>query len=239
MLVMMDQNNTGAPSSATSRHGNLIVIIACCIVCLFISILVGFIGYQTGLGQGKQLAIAPTVVTPMPKKEITSKPASVANGNSSGQESTYNVFYTPPAGWGSMIWHPDPNSVGTALFSPDYTSIDDPNPKTGFSVLIYQVPGQYKSMDQLRPAVEETEEALQRLTQTTIAGYPAYQSIYNDTDSGRYLEDYDILKGSDRWLIRIDFPGTSYNVMQEEEQQYNSQINQLLQSIQFKTIQYQ
>lgn len=246
MLDSMDQNNT-TPASTAAKNTNLRVIIVCCIVCLLIAIPAGLIGYQTGYAHGKQLAVVPPVVKPLPKKEITSKhddddddeDEGQKSENAPGQENSYNVFYTPPAGWRAMVWHPDPDSVGSALFSPDYTSIEDPTPQTGLSVLIYQFPGQFNSMEQLRPAVEETEEGLLSLTQTTIAGYSAYRSEYDDSDSGRYLNDYDILKGHDRWLVRIDFPGTSYAAMQQEEQKYSIQINQLLQSIQFKTIQYQ
>lgn len=211
---------------------------------LFISIPVSLLEYQLGYKQGKQEQTpSHSTVTITNKKELTTKQTGSKNsdGDDSSQEQipSYILIYTPPAGWQSMVWHPDANSVGSALVSPDYTSISDPNPQTGFSILIYQFPQQYNDMSQLRPFVEQTEEGLTSLTQTTIAGFSAFHTIYNDSDAGRILEDYDILKGHDHWIVRIDFPGNSFPAMQAEEQKYGYAINELLQSIQFKTIQSQ
>lgn len=215
----MDPKDTASPvATNVSKKKNWFGVVVCCVI-----------------------AVPVPVVKPMPKKEVAKKQdedddddVGSSTENAQGQENSYNVFYTPPAGWRAMVWHPDPDSVGAALFSPDYTSIDDPSPQTGLSILIYQFPGEFDSMAKLKPAV-----GMLSLNQTTVAGYPAYLSIFNDSDSGRYLIDYDILKDEDRWLVRIDYPGTSYASMQQEEQKYSIQVNQLLQSIQFKAIQNQ
>lgn len=248
MLGIMDPKDTASPVATNAfKKNNWLGLLVTCSIAVLIAIPVGLIGYQSGFTQGKKVAPSPTSkVKPITKKivaKITNNDAVDDGGSSTenapGQENSYNVFYTPPVGWRAMVWHPDPDSVGTALFSPDYTSIDDPSPQAGFSILIYQFPGKFDSLEQLRPEVEQTEEGMVSLTTTTIAGYPTYHAIFNDSDSGRYLEDYDILKTHDRWLIRIDYPGPSYAAMQEEEQKYSIQINQFLQSIQFKAIQNQ
>lgn len=239
----MDQQIVNNDSLQTSKillkRSLWTVIFMCCLISLLIAIPIGFAGYEVGYTQGKQQEIK-SYIPPAKAKKIASKPKDVVPSSSTPSPepmNSYVLIYTAPTEWRSMVWQPDPNNKGSAILSPDYTSIADPNPQTGLVILIYQFPDQFKDMTQFRSSVEEVEDNLKDLTQTVVGGYPAWHAIFVSTDSERVINDYHILKDHDHWVVRIIVPGNSLLVAQAEEQKYNYQINNLIQSIQFKNVQ--
>jgi hypothetical protein len=237
----MDQNNSPiVPSPPLTRPKLSIIFGVCCFLALLFASVFGIVGYQMGYSSGnqqktmsqrsiksaKKIAVTPEVVLPN-KEEPTPK-----------QPNSYALIYTSPPGWRSMVWQPDPNTPGSAMLSPDYSSFDDPEPQTGLAILIYQFPQQYSDIKQMRPDVEATEDNMKGLSQITVAGFPTLHAIFVSTDSHRVVDDYNILKDHDRWIVRIVTPGNSLPDSKAEEQKYNYQISELLKSIQFKIIQY-
>lgn len=252
----MEQENTSPVVQNTTtlpkKHTKYALLGIYGLVFLFIVLAIGYLSYQLGFVNGKHAAGLNSYATNSNiNTKTTVKKANKDKDNDEddnnddktasipSQKKLYTLIYTSPTGFNTMIWYPTPKVSQIALLSPDYTSIADPEPETGISILIYQLPGSFASLDKLRPAIDDTEEGLSSLTQTKVAGFPAYNAVYNDSDSDRMLDDYDILKGTDRWLVRLVFPGDSQADMTQEESKYTVQINDLLQSIQFKTIQYQ
>lgn len=239
----MDPQNT-TPSSQSSltvpeKKTSVLVKITLVFLLFLISLSIGLFGYLLGQGvQKSQVKPSPAKVSNI-KKKIPATQPTVAPTVAIQQGQSYTVIYTPPSGWQTMLWHPTPDSTENAILSPDYTSIADPNPQTGLVILIYQFPGQFSDMKQFRGSVEETEENMQGITQTEVGGFPAWHAIFISSDSIRIVDDYHILKDHDHWLVRFILPGNSLPAAQAEEKKYSYQMKELLQSIQFKTLQYQ
>lgn len=110
----------------------------------------------------------------------------------------------------------------------------DPKPKTGMVIFISRNPQAMKNLKQLRASTETSEDGLQELTQTVVAGLPAYHAFFISSESNRVLDDYHMLKDTDHWAIRFIFPGNSLPDVQREKRLYRSQLTDFLQSVQFQ-----
>lgn len=231
----MDQVTSTNPTQSTaipSKRQPFILFLIIGIIILLVSGLGGyFIGYTNAIN--KQL-------TKQTNNDITKKLITHPTITPTQDTTTsYILSYSIPSGWRRIVWNPAPNSSSSAILSPDYTSVDDPNPTTGLSIIVYRYisaeGGNYFSnLQQLKTNVENQEENLQKITPTTIAGFPGFHAVFIDTDANRTLDEYSILKGHDQWIIRIITGGLSLSYQQQEEQKYGTQINEFLQSIQFQ-----
>ena len=239
------QNNTSIPSSSTTIYPiqhRLRFIIVFTIVLVLSALVCGSVGYHLGTLHNSQQGNNPSFKLSSPKRKLPIKQKNEPSKDESLttiQPKTYTVSYTIPTGWSQMLWHITDGGVENAILAPDYTSIADPEPQTGMSIIIYQFPGTVSDIHQLRPIVEQTEDGLQSLSETTIDGYSTWYAIFQCWDANRVLYDYHILKDHDHWVIRLIFPGTSLQVARDEAQKYNYQIKEFLQSTQFKTSKYQ
>ena len=233
---------TQQPTRSPKHFTMSFILIGCCVGILII-VPSGLLGYQIGTHNSHVLVRSTPAKSLPQKKKTVQKQVKKTTSNkqfaSTVLPGKYTVLYTIPAGWRPMIWHVTPYGAENAILPPDYTSLSDPVPQTGMSIVIFQFPDEVSDMKHLRPIVEQTEDGLQHLSQTTVGGYPAWYAIFKDTDSNLILYDYHILKGNDHWVVRFIFPGNSLVAAQEEEQKYNYQINEFMQSLQFKKINFQ
>ncbi|HWY79186.1 MAG TPA: hypothetical protein VNW29_02405 [Candidatus Sulfotelmatobacter sp.] len=230
----MDQKNNASHSYiALLKQVNLLFISTCFFLGLLIAIPFSIVGYRLGYINGKQQVKVTSVIN---KSKIIAKQQSSMPGNAS--PTLYTLSYTIPVGWRSIIWNPTTVSTSSAIVSPDYigndTAHNDLTPRTGIAVFIYRYPELMSSLQELRAKTEESEDNMQKITQTVVSGFPAYHAIFVSTDSNRVLDQYHILKGTDHWVINFVLPGNSLPAAQYEEQRYSVAFNELLQSVQFQ-----
>lgn len=215
----------------SNKHTNTPVLIFCC---LLSGLLCAIGGYQLGVINGA------LQVRPLPPQTAQQPlPSTAPRLSPSDTPTKYTLTYSIPAGWHTILWHPTPTSTSSAIVSPDYTgfnnpSYDDPDPQTGIAIFIWRMPKPAYSLQQLRSQTEMSEDGMQKIASTTIAGLPAYHATFISTDSQRILDTYHILKDTDHWVVSFNFQGNSLTEVTQEENRYSSALTAFLNSILFQ-----
>ena len=227
----MDQKEP--PFLKTLLHKPKQVLLVIFFISFIIAVPLGIAGYHLGYVNGSRQPrmLQDNLSIKLQKKAVST----IKSSPSLKPSSPYVLSYSIPSGWHTIIWHPTPDSSQSAILSPNYTSQNDPTPQTGMSILIYRFPESISSMQQLRTSILQEGNGVQHLTQTTIGELPAIHAWFIDSDDNLIFDEYHILKNNDHWIIRFVFPsGSSLSEAQNEEDLYKTQINELLQSIQFQ-----